>query len=252
MRARFAFERIITAGALCLFLIATRALADSASDFANANREYAAGHYQTACEGYEALVRTGQWNAALFYNLGNAWYRRGDLARAILNYERALALDSHHPEAMTNLRLIRDQARASQLSQGWQERYIIFGNATAYAWTAAAAFWLGVFALVAFFFSRRRSGRAFAIVITSFVISGLAVYALYTMENESRGRDLAIVTAQNIQARLATADNANSILTLPAGSEVQLLSTRGDWAYAALPNNLRGWIPTNSVERVRL
>jgi len=66
MRARFAFERIITAGALCLFLIATRALADSASDFANANREYAAGHYQTACEGYEALVLTGQWNAALF------------------------------------------------------------------------------------------------------------------------------------------------------------------------------------------
>jgi hypothetical protein len=57
---------------------------------------------------------------------------------------------------------------------------------------------------------------------------------------------------KNTEARLATADNANTVLALPAGSEVKLLSTRGDWSYAALPNNLRGWIPTNSAELVRL
>jgi hypothetical protein len=39
---------------------------------------------------------------------------------------------------------------------------------------------------------------------------------------------------------------------LPPGSEVKILSTRGDWIYAALPNSLRGWIPAKNAERVRL
>jgi hypothetical protein len=55
-----------------------------------------------------------------------------------------------------------------------------------------------------------------------------------------------------VQARLATADTANSVLALPPGSQIKILSTRGDWIYAALPNNLRGWIPATSTEFVRL
>jgi hypothetical protein len=39
---------------------------------------------------------------------------------------------------------------------------------------------------------------------------------------------------------------------LPPGSEIKVLSERGDWIYAALPNDLRGWIPANGAERVRL
>ena len=61
-----------------------------------------------------------------------------------------------------------------------------------------------------------------------------------------------MVTVKEIEARLATADNAKSILLLPAGSEITILSERGDWIYAALPNDQRGWIPASSAERVRL
>jgi hypothetical protein len=60
------------------------------------------------------------------------------------------------------------------------------------------------------------------------------------------------VTGDKVEARLATADNANRVLTLPAGSEIKIVSQRGDWIYAALPNNLRGWMPANSAEQVRL
>src|SRR5947208_2873709 len=65
-------------------------------------------------------------------------------------------------------------------------------------------------------------------------------------------RALAIVTGKDVQARLATADTANSVLALPPGSEIKILSVRGDWVYAALPDNLRGWIPAKDAEQVRL
>ena len=71
-------------------------------------------------------------------------------------------------------------------------------------------------------------------------------------EKGRSGRDLEIGTAPKIQARLATAETAGTVLVLPPGSEIQILSTRGQWSYAQLPNDLRGWIPAASAERVRL
>ena len=47
-------------------------------------------------------------------------------------------------------------------------------------------------------------------------------------------------------------DTAKSILVLPSGSEINILSERGDWIYAALPNDQRGWIPASSAQRVRM
>lgn len=236
--------------AIFFFVTAGALFADAANDFAVANREYGSGHFQAATEGYEALVRAGQSNASLFYNLGNAWYRRSDPARAILNYERALALEPQHPEATANLRLVRDQARALELTAPSPERFLVSIRPDVYAWMAAIGFWVGVFALAAFVF-RRSTGKVVAMIF-AFLFCGYALYALYTVENGTRGDSLAIVTGKNINARLATADNANSVLALPAGSEIKILSTRGDWSYAALPNNLRGWIPTKSAESVRM
>ena len=58
---------------------------------------------------------------------------------------------------------------------------------------------------------------------------GRGVWSIYQLESGGAGRDLAIVTKTNVQARLATAESAGTVLLLPAGSEVKILSTRGDW-----------------------
>jgi hypothetical protein len=39
---------------------------------------------------------------------------------------------------------------------------------------------------------------------------------------------------------------------LPPGSEISVQRERGDWVYAILPNDLRGWIPAKNIEQVRL
>jgi len=239
---------------LCCAVIYTfvAATAFAQTDFAKANQEYAQGHFKEAIDGYETLARSGQWSANLFYDLGNAYFRTGDFGRAILNYERALALERHHPEAIANLQIARDEARALELQQSWPERYLRFGSLNQYSIAAAVAFWVGTFCTVALIFARRRSARLIALSILSFSVCALAILATYEIDYGSKGRALAIITGDNVQARLATADTANSVLALPPGSEVKVISARGDWIYAALPNNLRGWIPAQSTELVRL
>src|SRR5205085_3953537 len=106
-------------------------------------------------------------------------------------------------------------------------------------------FWLTVIFLIL------RSGRVVWAVAGMF-LAGTCVFAAYRLENGTRGQNLAIVIAGNVEARVATADSARSVLALPPGSEVLILQERGDWSYAALPNDQRGWISTKAVEKVRL
>jgi tetratricopeptide (TPR) repeat protein len=235
-----------------IFGIASATFAQSDAEFTKANQEFEQGHFKEAIASYEALVRARQWNANLFYDLGNAYFRTRDFGRAILNYERALALDNHHAEATANLQIARDEARALELQPTRLERYLQFASINQYSVAGAVAFWLGIFGAVALLFARRRSGTLISLSILCLLVCGTAVWAIHTLHNGSKGRALAIVTGNDVQARLATADTANSVLALPAGSEIKILSTRGDWMYAALPNDLRGWIQTKNAEQVRL
>jgi tetratricopeptide (TPR) repeat protein len=243
-------------GFTCFFAFLTVWAASSPgqtdANFTKANEEYAQGHFKEAISGYEALIRAGQWSTTLFYDLGNAYFRVGDFGRAILNYERALALERHHPEATANLQIARDEAHALELQQSLPERYLQFASVNEYSIAAAIAFWLAMFAIVMLIFTRRRSATLIATLMLCLLISAVAIYAVYTLERRSHGSALAIVTGENVQARLATADSANSVLALPPGSEIKILSTRGDWIYVALPNTLRGWIPAKDAQQVRL
>src|SRR5439155_10599121 len=124
----------------------------------------------------------------------------------------------------------------------WPERYLQFASVNQYSIAAAVAFWVGAFCTVALIFARRRSARLIALSILSLSVYALAIFATYEIDHGNKGRALAIITDDNVQARRATADTANSIPALPPGSESKTPTTRGDWVYAELPNQLRGWI----------
>ena len=225
--------------------------AQSNSQFLKANQEYAAGDFNAAATDYEELVRSRVDTPNLFYNLGNAYFRKKDFGRAILNYERTLALDPRHPEAQANLRIARDEARALELIPSRLERNLEFATANQYAIVAAIAFWICAFCLAALIFNRRRTGGTIALSTLSLLICASAIFAAWELKQGKSGPGLAIVTVVSADARLATADNANRVLALPSGSEIMVVSQRGDWIYAELPNNLKGWIPAKSAETVR-
>ncbi|MDQ6764501.1 MAG: tetratricopeptide repeat protein [Verrucomicrobiota bacterium] len=220
--------------------------------WAKANQEYGTGNFREAAETYEGVARAGQTSAAVFYNIGNAHFRAGELGLAILNYERALALEPQDPEAIANLRLAREKARALELKKSWADQWLGTVTAKQCAIAAAVGFWAALFALTGWLLTQRNSKILASVFVLALLAAAAAIYALYSLETGPSGRSLAIVTATSTDARLATADSAGTVLTLPPGSEIKILSVRGDWLYAALPNDLRGWIPAQNAERVRL
>ena len=235
-----------------LLILPSLASAQATQQFAKANQEYAAGDFDAAARDYEELIRSGQDTPNLFYNLGNAYFRKKDFGRAILNYQRTLTLDPRHPEAQANLRIARDEARALELVPTKMERLLAIATRTQYAIAAAVAFWIFAFSVVVLISSLRRSRSLIALITLSLLIFAATALAAWQLARGTNGSGLAIVITDNADARLATADTANRVLALPAGSEIRILTERGDWIYAALPNSLRGWMPAKTAEQVRL
>lgn len=247
-----ALQKFLATLLLLLFASLRTASASAEEDIAAGNQAYRAENFTAAVAHYQSAIDSGARNAALFYNLGNASFRAGELGQAILSYERALVLKPQHPEARANLHLAQDKARALELGPMWWDQFtarvtprqlLLFGTVT---------FWVAVFFLLAWWLAARGSVLRLLGGVLALGLSGASLAALYATETGRRGCDLAIVTGEKVEARVATADSASAVLALPAGSEIKILSTRGDWIYAALPNDLRGWLPAGSAERVRL
>ena len=70
--------------------------------FSDANQLYSDGNYAEAAKAYEEII-TEQPNSEVYYNLGNAYFKQNELAKAILAYERCLRLDPRNKDAKYNL-----------------------------------------------------------------------------------------------------------------------------------------------------
>jgi tetratricopeptide (TPR) repeat protein len=234
---------------LAFCLLAARTLAGG-EGFDAANRAYDEGRFAEAKAGYERLVEAGEHSANLFYNLGNADYRLGATGRAILDYERALALDPAHPEARANLALLRKQTGAHQRATVWQDKLFVSRSLDLWTIVLAVAGWLTLVWLVLIMTSRRaeKAGLWTVTLASAF----LCAYAGGVIWWRSPDQALAVVVAGQMEARKAPADSAPLVEALPTGSSVRVRSERGEWIECALPGGGVGWIPRAALERVRL
>jgi tetratricopeptide (TPR) repeat protein len=232
-----------------LFLASAAFILAAGDDFAAANQLYEQGKFSDARSRYQNIALSGEWTPNLFYNLGNCEYRLGEPGRAMLDYERALALDPAHPEAKANLALLRNQTGAKAPAPAW-EQYAFTGlSQDTWAVVAAAAGWIFVFGLAAAATSRRRGAGLWLATIAAAMVVAYGAGVLWL---SAQGRGMAIVVVKSVEARLAPADSAGLADSLPAGSRVRVLSERGDWVYCELPGESRGWLPQSTIEKVRM
>src|SRR6266516_756133 len=131
---------------LCLILLLlcawNVARADDVSTaFDQANRLYEEGKFTEAAAAYEKMLRQGQASPALYFNLGNALFKSGQVGRALLNYRLAERLAPRDPDIRANLKFARNSVGPAPTPNWWQ-RWT--SRLTLDEWTLLTfgAFWL--------------------------------------------------------------------------------------------------------------
>jgi len=82
--------------------------------FEEANNAYRNGEYTKAIVGYEQALQADFASGNIYYNLGNAYVKNGQLARALLNYERARCLMPGDSDLRANYDYVRQSLSSAQ------------------------------------------------------------------------------------------------------------------------------------------
>ncbi len=244
--------------AAVLFLVAWSPgpLAAQEAFFDEGNRRYQEGDYAGAVELYGRILESGVESGELHYNLGNAWFRLGELGPAILHYERARRIMPRDDDLGANLELARsltvDQVtplpgfRVSRVARWWVDllsRPALLAVVTLAWLTAMTALIVAVAGrgdslLV---WSRRTAAAAGMVTL----VFGLSLAA---RELELGRPDEAVIMADEAAVHSAPSDDsALLIFTVHEGTKVRVERRSDEWVEIVLEDGKVGWVRSGQL-----
>ncbi len=224
--------------------------------YEQANQAYAEGRYPQAIESYRKIIETGMINGAVFYNLGNAYFKDNQLGRAILSYERARRLLPRDPDVSANLalanQLTADKITTNQSSlwgrvAGWLMRSLNIAELT--RGTFLLYLITAIMAVAAIWAQEDKLRRRLLLGCLIFgVFFAFSAASLGTSIYQHRVLRWAIALEPSIDARSGPGHEYTKIFALHEGTKIRIRQEREGWLLISLPNALGGWIPKESAE----
>lgn len=230
---------------------------ETATLWEEATAAYQEGRWSDAVTAYEAILATGRTAPELQYNLGNAWFKAGEPARAILCYERALKLDPSYDDARYNLEYAREQTqdRIDVVPEFIIERW---GRSACYlldsdTWTVLFFVFGILFAglLLTFLLSARTSWKRVGFYggIVVLLLSLLCLDFAHWQLADYRKADSAIVMRPVCSAKSSPSEaSAKDLFVLHEGTKVKILDEVGGWKNIELSDGRTGWVPAADIE----
>ena len=221
------------------------------SAFVAANQLYEQQRYSEAAAAYDKLVQAGNHSPALYYNLGNAYFKAGLTGRAIAAYREAAKLAPRDPDIQANLQFARDQVQNSKPPvQNLWTAALDHLSVNEWAMLASAFVWIW-FLMLAFGQWRpdwRKPLRRYAIGL------GLVAVCMIVCSSFAAQRYFvraAVVAVQEAVVRRGPFDESQSAFTLRDGAELTVLDRKDNWLQVADTANRTGWISENQIAVMR-
>ena len=239
---------------ISVFFICSSALfAQDAFDAANA--AYADGRYEEAAAMYQTLLDE-QPDATLYYNLGNARFKQGELAQAILNYERALRLKPNYKDAQYNLAFAQSRITDNIVEQdfflsSWART--VRNSLSERTWwsTSIGLFICALIALLLFLLGRELWLRktAFHVAWIALLFSLIAGLNAGSLRQRNTLRNEAIITQGVVNVKSSPDRSGTDLFTIHEGTKVTIRETLGEWVNVSVGSN-EGWMKAAHLERI--
>lgn len=247
----------LTAALAVLLTVASPARSQTVEDaFAQANDSYEARDYATAIAGYESIRAQGLESAPLYLNLGNAYFKEGDLGRAILNYLRARRLDPGDDDINANLAFARSFTRVQM--EGVQLnpiRDLLDDIVSPYrldffAWLSALLF-VGFWILMSIRYGMGLTGIVSPALL--WLVGIVLLTGCFLTTYKYRAEYLtphAVLLCEECTVRTGPSEDLEIELQAAPGLTVEILDSSGDWVNVLFENKRRGWIRKDLVAEI--
>ena len=218
---------------------------DPAYIFYKANALYEDGKYDEAINVYTGLIDQGLESGNLYYNIGNSYFKKGELGRAILNYERAIKLIPGDSDLKSNYDFALSQVKnpVPAKSDPFHRKVLNFYRSfsTNGLTILVSVTYMVLLSFVFIFFVIKpgiRHRYVFTISLLMFFL--ISLYAL-SDRITSQNRE-AVLIAESSDAQFEPVDNATIHYTIYEGTKVYIIQEKMDWLKIRRQDGKIGWI----------
>ena len=253
---RLALDTLIFALALSVSL--AEAGPDIDQIFKTGNEFYSRGDFKSAIAQYRKIEQSPFVNEAVYYNLGNAYFKEGRLGYTILYYEKARRITPNDPELHHNLELARSQITDQVtgppddfLSAGLK-RMVMLLPIDLVTQLALTFFLIGSSSFTLFLLWNSLRGRQLclffsALFLLLFLLTSLLNAVQIYRQTSSQE---AIVSAQEAAVTSGPGDDHSTLFEVHEGLKVRIRNEVKGWMQVSLENGWSGWIKSDALGRI--
>ena len=224
-----------------------------------ANLAYAEGRWQDAVDGYQMIADASLESAPLWCNLGDAYYRVGNISKAILCYERALKIDPSYDDARFNLDFLNSQIQdridpvPELILKTWMRKVSHLLDSNSWAVCFLVLLGLTLAMVLIFLLSSTLAGRrmGFFTALATLLLAAAALSFSVWQRSEYMQADKAIVMRPVSSVKSSPSyESAKDLFVLHEGTKVKIIDSVGSWNNVELADGRQGWIPSSDLERI--
>ncbi|WP_419936245.1 tetratricopeptide repeat protein [Candidatus Palauibacter sp.] len=231
--------------------------AAAADRFQEGNRLYQAGDYQGALDAWFGLFEEGLDSADLHYNIGNAYFKLGELGRAILFYERARLELPGDENVRANLELARSLTadRITPLPGFWVPRVVTWAVRLVPRGWLIAIVTLGYLALASALLHRllAREPRPWTgrVAVTSAALTLVFGANLLIREFGIGRAERGVILRTETAVQSAPSDDPSlQLFTIHEGAVVRIDRRSDAWLEIVLEDGKVGWVRAGDLETI--
>ena len=242
---------------ICL-AIATIGWGQDQDNFDKATTLYQQGDYTQAAAVYSSILKSGKESSALYYNLGNTYYKLNNVPESVYYYEKALQLDPENADAKNNL-IFANQMKVdaiTPLPKTWVRQLSdgIVGLFSAHTWAVLSI--IGVFAFVLsfllyYFVERTALKRTFFSLMLVFLFFAIGSYTLaHFCHKQVSQTQYAILFDKTVRVFSDANAYSSEVMQLHEGTKVEIIEDAKDWVKIRLVNGKTGWTKVSSLRKL--
>lgn len=227
--------------------------------FEKGNKAYNDAAYDEAADAYLKIIANGKASAALYFNLGNVYYKQNKIAPSIYYYEKALLLQPNDQDIKNNLAYAQNMtldAIAVIPETGLSK---IYKNAASYfsfeqwAYASIALMFLFVIGYLLYYFLTYATQKriAFIISIICFLFAIVTMSIAYAEYSAFHADQPAIVFEPEVIVKSEPNTRSEETFRLHEGAKVKVLEELNDWNKIKIADGQTGWLASKTIKMLK-
>lgn len=241
-----------------LFSMLVFSQTNSTEYFNNGVELYNNGKYEEAIVQFKSIIENGEHSEALYFNLGNSFYKINDIANSIYFYEKALILKPKDRDILNNLAYSQnmlidkiDKLPTNQVSDFLNyiskilnmQQWLITGLVLWYIF-------LGTFLL--YFFNTKTISKKNYFTFSAIFFS-LSIFFIFNGINRFENKKntiSAIIFENKIDFRAEPNFRSEILFELHEGTKVIIKEELNEWGLVEINDGNSGWIELKSIKKI--